>query len=531
MAKAEPSENHDSAIQESSPKPFKDVKDFKKVANSQDFYAFFESKFQLIESQVENHQPYELFKVAEKETLTVFTTNVSDPYKLDVGTYNVILYETKQSKLRIRVFGALASFQDVEKSYIDRTLSNGKFSNEMNQLKYCDSDVNYTLFLLGKTKEEKFVKGKLESWTRDEKGRIIARSNLADLLKRRKIWESKHPKPKEIQYDLEECRMARCFHLIKGSCEYQMKPTNDKKGNRLPKAKGYCFDYVSKYQIKFEKKGLSIFQKEKENLNDSFKKEFTKLKKVKATKIDQNIATPEFDRKRFTVLLFLQLEIFSDNFKNLIPNSENFLSDLEEKWLDLLEFFKDFCNRVFNGRGYVTAEKSFISLQSEIASDYAYRTERLEQARKSIVHYNQLVKELFNGKEGEMGVDFNQLQRGTHLYFVTSKGKSNFSFRKSSDYFNVGRSKKEDNKWEDIHLSSVDSYQTYDFSTTQEALENPIYKVKEVKPNEVVLIDTATKETVKILSSRKYSPQIIYFNHQYRPQVKAYKKTDLKEFF
>lgn len=425
----------------SSPKPFKD---FKEITNSQDFHAFFGSKFQLLESQVENRQPYELFKVAKKETLTVFTTNGNDPYKLDVGTYTIILYEAKQLKLKVRVFGTLASFQDIEKSYIDRSLSNVNFSNEMNQLEYIDTDVNPFLLLLGQTKQEKYVKGTLNSWTRDKKGRIIARSNLADLLKRRKIWNSKHPEPKEIQYDLEECRKARCFHLIKGSCEYQMKPTNDKKGNRLPKAKGYCFDYVSRHQIKFEKKSLSIFQKEKENLNDSFKKEFTELKKVKARKLDQNITTPEFDRKRFTVLLFLQLEIFSENFKNLIPNSENFLSDLEEKWLDLLEFFKDFCNRVFNGRGYVTAKKSFRSLQSEIASDYAYRTERLEQARKSIVHYNQLVKELFNGKEGEMGVDFDQIQRGSHLYFVTSKGKSSFTFRQSSDYLNVGRIKKED---------------------------------------------------------------------------------------
>ena len=400
----------------------------------------------------------------------------------------------------------------------------------MNQLEYIDADVNHLLLLLGQTKQEKYVKGTLNSWTRDEKGRIIARSNLADLLKRRKIWDSKHPKPKEIQYEVEECRKARCFHLIKGSCEYQTKPTNDKKGNRLPKAKGYCFDYVSKHQVKFEKEGLFIFQKEKKTLNDSFKKEFTELKKVKAKKLDQNIATPKFDRRRFTVLLSLQLRIFSENFKNLIPDSEDFTSDLEEKWLELLEVFKDFCNRVFNGKGYITAERNFRNLQGEIASDYAYRTDRLEQARKNIVHYNQLVKELFNGKEGEMGVDFDQLQRGSHVYFVTSKSKSNFTFRQSSDYLNVGRSKKED-KWEDLDLSPVDSYRTYDLSETSEVPENPIYRVKEVKPNEVVLIDTATKETVKILASRRYSPQIIYFHHQYKPQVKAYKKTDLKKFF
>lgn len=72
MAKAEPTKNSNNTIQESSPKPFKDFKD---IANSQDFSAFFGSKFQLLESQVENHQPYELFKVAKKETLTVFTTN------------------------------------------------------------------------------------------------------------------------------------------------------------------------------------------------------------------------------------------------------------------------------------------------------------------------------------------------------------------------------------------------------------------------------------------------------------------------
>ena len=298
MAKSEPSVNYDNKPQKSSPKPFKD---FKEVANSQDFYAFFESRFQLIESKIENHQPYKLFKVAEKETLTAFATNGGDPYKLDIGTYNFILYETKQSKLKVRIFGALASFQDVEKNYIDRSLSNTAFSNEMNQLKYCDSDVNYSLFLLGKTKEEKFVKGKLESWTRDEKGRVIARSNLVDILKRRKIWNSKHPEPKEIQYGLEECQKARCSHLIKGSCEceYQIKPTNDKKGNKLPKGKGYCFEFVSRHQINFEEKSLSIVQKEKENLNDSFEKAFAELKKVKARKLDQNIATPEFDRKRF----------------------------------------------------------------------------------------------------------------------------------------------------------------------------------------------------------------------------------------
>lgn len=129
-----------------------------------------------------------------------------------------------------------------------------------------------------------------------------------------------------------------------------------------------------------------------------------------------------------------------------------------------------------------------------------------------------------------MGVDFDQLQRGTHVYFVASKSKSNFSFRQSSDYLNVGRSKKQD-KWQDVNLSIVDSYRTYDLSETQEVPENPIYRVKAVKLNEIVLIDTATKETVKILASRKYSPQIIYFHHQYRSQVKVYKKTDLEEFF
>ena len=160
-----------------------------------------------------------------------------------------------------------------------------------------------------------------------------------------------------------------------------------------------------------------------------------------------------------------------------------------------MEVFKDFSNRVFNGKGYITAEKNFRSLHREIASDYAYRTGRLEQARKSIVQHNQLVKKLFNGKEGEIGVDFDQLQRGTHLYFVTSKSKSNFTFRQSSDYLNVGRSN----------------------SKTSEVPENPIYRVKEVKSNEVVLIDTATRKTVKILASRKYAPQVIYFHDQYKP--------------
>jgi len=160
VAKSEPSINYDNKPQESSPKPFKD---FKEVVNSQDFYAFFESKFQLLESKIENRQPYKLFKVAEKETLTAFASNGSDPFKLGVGTYNFILYETKQSKLKVRIFGALASFQDIEKSYIDRSLSNTTFSNEMNELKYCDSDVNHALLLLGMTKKEKFVKGKLES--------------------------------------------------------------------------------------------------------------------------------------------------------------------------------------------------------------------------------------------------------------------------------------------------------------------------------------------------------------------------------
>ena len=133
MARVEPSVNCDNAPQESSPKP---IKDFKKVANSQDFFAFFESKFQLLESKVEKHQPYEIFKVAKKETLTVFATSESDPYKLGVGTYNVILYETKSSKLKVRVFGALAGFQNPEKIHFDRSLSNGSFSNEMNQLEY-----------------------------------------------------------------------------------------------------------------------------------------------------------------------------------------------------------------------------------------------------------------------------------------------------------------------------------------------------------------------------------------------------------
>lgn len=60
------------------------------------------------------------------------------------------------------------------------------------------------------------------------------------------------------------------------------------------------------------------------------------------------------------------------------------------------------------------------------------------------------------------------------------------NYNKSSDYFNVGRIKKED-EWEDINLSLVDSYRTYDFSVTQEVPENPIYRIKETKSNEVVL--------------------------------------------
>jgi hypothetical protein len=95
---------------------------------------------------------------------------------------------------------------------------------------------------------------------------------------------------------------------------------------------------------------------------------------------------------------------------------------------------------------------------------------------------------------------------------------------------NVGRGKKE-GKWEDLNLSSLDSYRTQDLFEDSEAHENPIYRVQEVKSSEVVLIDTATKMTVKLLANRKYAPQVIYFHTQYKPQVKTYKKTDLNAFF
>ena len=165
---------------ESSSKP---IKDFKDIASNQDFFTFFESKFQLIESQVENHQPYELFRVARKETLTVFATNGSDPYKLGIGTYNFILYETKSSKLKVRVFGALSSFQDIEKNYIDRSLSNGNFSNEMNQLEYTDADVNHRFLLLGQNKQEKFVKGTLNSILERNPFEILDQDGVGKLMK------------------------------------------------------------------------------------------------------------------------------------------------------------------------------------------------------------------------------------------------------------------------------------------------------------------------------------------------------------
>lgn len=87
MAKAELSVNYESPAQESSSKPFKD---FKKVANSQDFSTFFEARFQSLEPSDSQRKDFKVYKVSAKETLAIQVFLGNDPAQLDVGTYNII---------------------------------------------------------------------------------------------------------------------------------------------------------------------------------------------------------------------------------------------------------------------------------------------------------------------------------------------------------------------------------------------------------------------------------------------------------
>lgn len=534
MAKSEPSINYDNTPQESSPKPFKDVKDFKDVANSQDFYAFFESKFQLIESQVENHQPYKLFKVAEKETLTAFATKESDPYKLEVGTYNFILYETKQSKLKVRVFGALASFQDVEKKYFDRSLPSAAFSNEMNQLKYCDSDVNYSLFLLGKTKEEKFVKGKLESYTRDEKGRVIARSNLADLLKRRKIWNSKHPKPKEKHYSNKECKKAKClrYNYKEGTCDFLLQPSNNKEGEKLPKAVGYCFDYVSKYQRKFETALLKLLEKERLKITRKFSKSLEKFKQTRLEPFNHNITSPApaFNNRDFSIFVSILNDLEETNFVDLIESYDNMAKSIDTEFDELISIGKEFCYKAFNRKGFKKIRAEFETSRSNLLHERQHEIFQMDAIRRKILIHNIMLRKLFRGLKGTCKLSFSTLQKGMNLYFRKAHVKdSTFSFTNKYTNFNVGRIKNLEGKWEDFYLSPIRWHSNYEVSRT--VPEYPIFKVVAVKSREIEIQNAQTKQKVKLLSSRHYSLYLLYFYSQYKPKLKRTSQSDMNQFF
>ena len=347
------------------------ISNFKDIQVYEDFYAFFDAKFQVISEKQLYNETVKVYQVSKNEKLGVQVSTDSDPDPLKECNYSFILFPKKDDSLdHIRIYGTLikkeGSLQLNTSEPLDRLRTNKNLINLMDSLSYVDQSVNPHFILFPLNKKHKFIYGDLKRWERTPDGKLHIIGNLANKMKRIRQWQQKNPPKKPIKYSLAECIKSKCSHHKNNACEYAMTPNNKSENSvKLLNAKGYCYDYNPKSFEKLKSKLNSIFTRMKNDYQTKYQNAIELLENTPETIFDHNVMAKSFDKRKFSALNYLLYEIKPDLKRKTLENAKKQikLNEIENNFNQIIILGEDLFFRIGTKKGFIKAKKEFENIR------------------------------------------------------------------------------------------------------------------------------------------------------------------------
>lgn len=509
-----------------------EIKSFKDIRDSLDFFRFFDTRFQCLSDSETTSHLTKVYKVSQDEQLGVQVSTEESPEEIESCHYSFIFYPKHDIINTVRIFGCFSNDSGITlTSHLDKSITNKNVIRLMNSLTYLEQSVNYHLILFGLTDKQRFIFGTLSKWKRLKDGKIVANEKLSEKVARRRKWEQRRPPKKIIHYTPEECHKAQCSHFKDKQCKYLMTPSNnDKNSVKLLHAKGYCFDYSPQKLDELKAKLTSIFDHERETLLKAYQNAIDMLDKTPVTEFNHNITAPAFNRRKFSAFISLLNEVSPNQKPKLLKKIKTNMAELAEKIDTIISLGEDVFVRLFTKKGYKKAQKEFEQARDDLRMDIQYELEKASRLTQQFTTRSVLIKELFTGKHYHLSIPYDRLQEGMTIYFRTSSIKEKYGFRsKTNEFLNIGRIKDDRGNWIDKYLALP-----HFFYSPQDELSEipqyPLYKVIYVKKSYISLIELTTNQEIKLISNRKYSPYILYYHNAYLPEIKSYTQPTITSY-
>ncbi len=491
---------------------------FQDIEVSEDFFKFFDDRFEIIENNLEKH--FKIYKVSIDEILTVLVSEDENPQNFDDSHYFIILFSKENRNDYVRIFGSFFNDKGAiqynnSRHLPDKKLSNKNLISKMDNLEYVKQSINPHLLLFGLTKKQRFAKGDLINWNRNSEGKFFAKEDLKERIIRVRKWEEDHPSSKDgggsnfKLYNFNECLKANCTHLKNNECQMETLPHNDNSEFKLQGGTGYCEEYNTK---EIDSTIEEIFLPLREfniRLEKIFKLYINKFDSIHYQKFDLNIVAHNFDSRRFAILIGIikSLNDFSKEKDFMKFNSE--FKDKDSHFNNISFSVKAFSKRKVLKKPYKKAKKEMELSIKIFIRRYRDLISELYRKIKILRLYNKLTNRLFSGKEHFFS-SFDSLKEDMFIYFVNSKTSETTSWKHSKNYsyFNVGRIQN-NSGWEDYNLAPHRYFSVYDKISYYK--KYPIYRVVSISKGEVKIEDIETNEIIKLISNRQYEPQILFF--------------------
>jgi len=465
----------------------------------------------------ENGENIITFKVSNKETLSITLNRVDT-----TCDYNFALHMINNGKVQVNLNGSF--YNMFFKEDFERDITNTAFMKELDELKFVEKNVNYTLMLFGLPKEEKYVRGKLEKWDRID-GKIIMNGNLAKLTKRRKKYNREHHKNEIRNYSLKECQKAECTHFITNTCEFGINLTNNKDVIKLKNGIGYCYDYFNKRMIQKEreltKELLEGLVFEQITFSNTLRIKKRDLSKIAPEEFDHNIISAFFSRKKFTKFMKLCNKNLPKRKEHVLNSLDTAYQGLRYEYNELMALGDDLKERIIHDKTHIKARKDYDISHVNINETINYTVEEANKLIKNINDFNFLLTNLFQGKRENTNSLASDLKETSIIYFPFSKEREvrNWKGNKSKDYDNVGRIKIED-EWINKNLSPIGDYYYSEYKTRY-----PLYKIISKKKSFTEISPLFSKSVIRLLHTkpnRHYYPKNLIIP-KIRPKIQKIK--------
>ena len=508
-----------------------EIVSFKDIQEYQDFFTFFDAKFQVFAKEQVHNELVKIYQISRDEKVGVQVSSISDPSPLKDCTYSFILFPKNGDSLDyIRIYGTLIkkdnSLQLNSEEPLDRLKTNNNLIKLMDSLTYIDQSVNPHFILFPLDNKQKFIYGDLKRWKRTEDGKLNIIDNLADKVNRIRQWEEKHPPKKVVNYPLDECKKAKCSHYTNNACEYAMTPNNKSEySTKLQNAKGYCSDYIPKSFGNIKSKLTSIFTKKQNEYKSRYQHAIELLEDTLETKFDHNVMAEKFDKKKFSALIYLVNHIKPDEKQKTLQYAKEELNEIENKFDDIISLGEDLFFRIIAKKGYIKAKQEFEHTRNDTISELDHTINRLFDLKTRLEVKTRLISELFTKKLKPLTVKFEELSPNQAIYFQNSTNIDYYS----NDVVNIGRIKDKEDNWKD-HTLALSTYYLKDYEEIEELEEYPIYRVKTIKKSYVEIQEKTTKNIIRLLPKRVYTPYILFRHNKYIPTIKNTSQVNLTTY-